>query len=85
MTKKVLVVEDEIELAQLVELHLQDLGCRVTLAADGDRGLRLATSKAFDLIILDLMLPGTDGLEICKQVRRQSIYTPTMMLAVSPR
>lgn len=80
MTKKVLVVEDESELAQLVELHLDDLGCEVTLASDGDRGLRLATSKTFDLIILDLMLPGTDGLEICKQVRRQSIYTPMLIL-----
>lgn len=79
-TKKVLLVEDESELAQLVDLHLCDLGCDVTLASEGRRGLRLATSRAFDLIILDLMLPEIDGLEICKQVRRQSIYTPILML-----
>ena len=79
-TKKVLVIEDEKELARLVELHLRDQGCEVTLTHDGAGGLALATEQSFDLIILDLMLPGLDGLEVCKGIRRQSSYTPILML-----
>jgi len=78
--KRILVVEDEQELARLVELHLRDNGYSVTLAGDGDRGLALATSTRFDLIVLDLMLPGVDGLEICRQVRQGPHYQPILML-----
>lgn len=78
--KRVLVVEDEKELARLVELHLKDLGCEVTVADDGRRGLELALDGGFDLLILDLMLPHVDGLEICQHVRRQSNYTPILMV-----
>ncbi|MEM7349415.1 MAG: response regulator transcription factor [Acidobacteriota bacterium] len=78
--KRVLVVEDELELARLVELHLSDAGFEVTLAHDGPRGLELATSNPFDAVILDLMLPGLDGLDVCQQIRRQQVYTPILML-----
>ena len=78
--KQILVVEDERELARLVELHLSDAGFGVTLAHDGPTGLRQATSGQFDAILLDLMLPGLDGLDLCQQVRRQAIYTPILML-----
>ncbi|MEM7585475.1 MAG: response regulator transcription factor [Acidobacteriota bacterium] len=78
--KQILVVEDELELARLVELHLTDAGFEVTLAHDGREGLDLATSRPFDCMILDLMLPELGGLDVCQQVRRQSIYTPILML-----
>jgi len=77
---KILVIEDEDPLARLVELHLGDAGHTVTRAADGQSGLRLATSDKFDLIVLDLMLPGVDGLEICQRIRQQPSYTPVLML-----
>lgn len=78
--KRVLVVEDERELARLVELHLRDMGCDVTVVGDGQQGLELALDGGFDLLILDLMLPNVDGLEICQHVRRQSNYTPILMV-----
>jgi len=61
-------------------LHLLDLPCEVTLAASGTAGLSLAESGNFDLVILDLMLPGIDGLEICKRLRARAIYTPILMV-----
>jgi two-component system, OmpR family, alkaline phosphatase synthesis response regulator PhoP len=78
--KKVLVIEDDKAISDLVEIHLSDLNCRVFKAADGEEGLKLALNDNYDLIILDLMLPKLDGLEICKEVRKQEIYTPILML-----
>ncbi len=78
--REILVVEDERELARLVKLHLSDAGFEVTLAHDGPGGLELATTGDFDGIILDLMLPGLDGLDLCQQIRRQPTYTPILML-----
>ncbi len=78
--KQVLVIEDERELARLVKLHLSDAGCEVTVAEDGLSGLQLATSRSFDCILLDLMLPGLDGLEVCKAIRGNPGYTPILML-----
>jgi len=59
---KVLVVEDEHDIAQLIRLHLQDIDCEVTLAADGHEGMRQAFAQQWDLVMLDLRLPGPDGL-----------------------
>ena len=78
--KRVLVIEDEGELARLVELHLRDAGFEVTLAGDGLSGLQLATSRDFDCILLDLNLPGIDGIEVCQRLRREPGYTPILML-----
>lgn len=78
--KKVLVIEDDKSIADLLEIHLKDLNCEVTTKMDGSEGLKTATTDAFDLIVLDLMLPKVDGLEICKEVRRKDIYTPILML-----
>ena len=78
--KKVLVIEDDKSIADLLEIHLKDLNCEVTTIMDGSVGLKTATSDPFDLIVLDLMLPKVDGLEICKEVRRKDIYTPILML-----
>src|SRR5215212_3526517 len=80
MKRRILVVEDDRDIAHLVELHLQDLDCDVTLSHDGNAALDLATRKPFDLIILDLMLPGLDGLEITKRLRARTNYTPILML-----
>jgi len=59
--RKVLVVEDEFDIAQLIRLHLNDIDCDVTLAADGNEGLRQALAQQWDLVMLDLRLPGHDG------------------------
>ena len=78
--KKVLVIEDDKSIADLLEIHLKDLSCDVTTIIDGIEGLKTAMSNQFDLIVLDLMLPKLNGLEICKEVRRKDIYTPILML-----
>jgi DNA-binding response OmpR family regulator len=80
MTRNVLIVEDEQDLAKVLKRHLEDASCTVQLAFTGDAGLRLAESKPFDLILLDVMLPGIDGLEVCRRLRARRAYTPVMML-----
>ena len=80
MDTKILVVEDEPQIARLVEMHLRDAGCEVTLAANGRAGLAHIAATRFDLIVLDLMLPDVDGLDICRQLREQKNYTPILML-----
>ena len=78
--RNVLVVEDEHDIAELLALHLRDINCKVTLAADGHAGMRQAFARDWDLIILDLCLPGPDGLSICRKLRRESRYMPVLML-----
>ena len=78
--RKVLVIEDERDIAELLALHLRDLNCEVTLAADGHEGMRQAFARNWDLVILDLRLPGPDGLSICRALRRESRYVPILML-----
>ncbi len=80
MSRKILVVEDNQDLARLLELHLRDLTYDVDLAFDGDAGWSQIKSRSYDLIVLDLMLPGIDGLEICRRLRSQPAYTPILML-----
>lgn len=79
-TKKVLVIEDDPDLARLLDLHLRDMGCEVRIARDGPSGLQTAQEMPPDLIILDLMLPGMDGLEVCRRLRAAPPYTPILML-----
>jgi len=78
--KNVLIVEDHEDIARLIKMHLADLDCNVVLANNGLDGLKQAETQSFDLIILDLMLPGMDGLEVCRRIRKQSFYTPIVML-----
>jgi DNA-binding response OmpR family regulator len=80
MEKSILVIEDNRELAQLLELHLKDLSFKVDIAFDGVAGVAKAEARDYDLIILDLMLPGLDGLEICKRLRSKSSFVPILML-----
>jgi DNA-binding response OmpR family regulator len=80
MRRRVLIIEDDEDIAHLVELHLKDAGYEVSLARDGNAGIEQALSKPNDLIILNLMLPGLDGLEVCRRLRAESAYTPVIML-----
>lgn len=80
MTRSVLIIEDDEDIAKLVKLQLAELSCEVKLAFDGAVGLAEAESRPYDLIILDLMLPGMEGLEICRRIRAKPRYTPILML-----
>ena len=80
MTRRILLVEDEQDIAELAALHLEDLCDDVRIASDGNEGLRLALSQDWSLIVLDLRLPGVDGLEICRRVRRECRYQPILIL-----
>jgi DNA-binding response OmpR family regulator len=80
MCKDILVIEDEPQLAQLVEMHLEDAGCRVTPVHLGGDGLAAASRRHFDLVVLDLMLPDTDGLDVCRELRKREDYVPILML-----
>jgi len=76
----ILIVEDERDIASLLELHLNDASFECTLAADGHAGMHLALSRQWDLVILDIRLPGPDGLTICRALRREMAYVPILML-----
>lgn len=78
--KKVLIIEDDANIIELLQIHLKDLHCEVEATQNGSEGLQLAVTQSFDLIILDLMLPGTDGLDVCRQIRSREIRTPILML-----
>lgn len=77
---QILIVEDERDIASLLALHLNDANFDVSLAADGHEGMQLAFSQKWDLIILDIRLPGVDGLTICRALRREMAYIPILML-----
>ena len=78
--KTILIVEDEKDIADLLVLHLQDLADDVVWASDGNAGMQLAVRQKWDLVVLDLRLPGPDGLDICRALRRTETYTPILML-----
>jgi DNA-binding response OmpR family regulator len=80
MQKRILVIEDEDDIAELIRLHLDDLGFAVAIAHDGITGLRKASMGSWDLIVLDLRLPGIDGLEVCRRLRQDSSSVPILML-----
>jgi len=80
MGREVLVIEDNPEIAHLLQINLSDIDCQVELASNGSDGLDAALGRSFDLIILDLMLPELDGVEVCRCVRQRDAYTPILML-----
>lgn len=80
MTHRILIIEDNRDLAKVLKMNLEDLAMEVDLAHDGVVGLTKTESEKYDLIILDLMLPGIDGIEICRRIRSSSVYTPILML-----
>src|SRR6185295_18414687 len=80
MQPNILFVEDEDALRMTVGDRLRNEGYLVDYATDGDEGLRKATCLPFDLIILDVMLPGRDGFVVCEEIRRAGFITPILML-----
>ena len=77
---KILIIEDEEAIADLEKDYLELSGFEVEIAADGETGLKRALDEDFQLVILDLMLPGVDGFEICRQVREKK-NTPIIMVS----
>jgi len=77
---QVLVVEDERRMAELLRQGLEEEGHSVILALDGKEGLAMAESHAFDVIVLDVMLPGMDGFSIARKLRASGNQTPILML-----
>jgi two-component system, OmpR family, alkaline phosphatase synthesis response regulator PhoP len=80
MKTKVLVVDDEQSIVTLLQYNLEQSGYEVITAMDGEAGKRMAEQEAPDIIVLDLMLPKMDGMEVCKQLRQEKIMTPILML-----
>ncbi len=78
--KTVLIIEDDPSIVELVSIHLMDLGFHIESESKGSGGLVKALRHEYDLIILDLMLPELDGLEICKKIRAHNTATPILML-----
>lgn len=80
-SKKILIIEDDDDIADLLSLHLRDENYLITHAADGNQGVALLEKGGWDALILDLMLPGVDGLEICRRARNMTRYTPIVIIS----
>ncbi|WP_417584010.1 response regulator transcription factor [Nitrincola sp.] len=80
MTRNVLIVEDNPGIGELVRMHVAELGMNPVLYERGDTGLERFREGDIDLVILDLMLPGLDGLSVCREIRSGSGYVPVLML-----
>lgn len=80
MKKKVLVVDDEQSIVTLLKYNLEQAGYEVMTASDGQTALNMATTLVYDVILLDVMLPKLDGMEVCKQLRQKKNFTPIIML-----
>ena len=78
--EEILLIEDDPHIGELVSIHLKDLNCEVDVSADGREGYEKASSGNYDLIVLDIMLPGMNGLEVCRQLRADKINTHILML-----
>jgi two-component system phosphate regulon response regulator OmpR len=79
VTDRILLIEDDPRLAEMVKSYLGEAGFRVSIAGRGDAGIAMSTREPFDSIILDLMLPDMDGLEVCRRIRARA-PTPILML-----
>lgn len=80
MTHHVLIIEDDPDIARLVQLHLNDIDCRSDIVGDGNGGVTAFENGHYDLVVLDLMLPGLDGLAVCREIRKCEGYVPILML-----
>ena len=78
--QRILVVEDDPDISHLLEIHLRDSAYRVDVVGNGIDGLERASKYPYQLIVLDLMLPGLDGLEVCRRLRKQTVTVPILML-----
>jgi len=77
---KVLVIEDDTEIVDLLEIHLKDLSCDLIKTYSGEDGLVAVKSNPLDLVILDVMLPGIDGIEVCRRIHSEKNNVPVLML-----
>jgi len=77
---RVLIVEDHVKMAGLIRRGLRKEGMAADVAANGEDALRRAEATEYDAIVLDLMLPGVDGLEVCRRLRHGGVWTPVLML-----
>jgi DNA-binding response OmpR family regulator len=82
---RVLIVEDDEHIRELLALHLGLEGLAVTAAADGNEGLRIGRAEPFDLVVLDVMLPGLDGVTVCRAIRRDSRNSDVPILMLTAR
>jgi DNA-binding response OmpR family regulator len=80
MTHRVLIIEDDPDIARLVQLHLNDIDCQADIIGDGREGVSRFNQGHYDLVVLDLMLPGMDGLAVCREIRQAEGYVPILML-----
>jgi DNA-binding response OmpR family regulator len=80
MEHRILVVEDQHDIADLIAMHVRDLGHKVDVVHDGNAGLQAAQSGRYALMVLDVMLPGRDGLDVVKTLRMERIGMPVLML-----
>ncbi len=78
--KKILIIEDDPAIVDLLEIHLKDMHFQVDKSYHGGEGLQTALNGRHDLIILDIMLPEVDGIEICRTLRAKEVRTPIIML-----
>ncbi len=83
--EKILVVEDEVDILEVIEYNLSREGFRVLSSRDGDASLRIARSDAPDLVLLDLMLPGLDGLEVCRRLKADTITCDIPIIMVTAK
>ena len=81
MAKTILLVEDDEDIATLLRLNLQDEGYQIVHEADGGEALARLETQVWDAVILDLMLPGVDGLEICRRIRQMTRYLPVIIIS----
>jgi len=82
---RILLVEDEIKIANFIERGLKEENYVVDVASDGEKAMFLAEINPYDLIILDIMLPGVDGITICRELRKKEISVPILMLTAKDR
>jgi len=80
MNKRILVIEDDQDINKLIAMNLEDMNHNVDTCGNGRRGFEMASSGQYDLMVLDLMLPEMDGLEICRALRAANVITPILML-----
>ncbi|WP_217608750.1 response regulator, partial [Bacillus sp. GbtcB15] len=80
MSKRILVVDDEQSISTLLKYNLEQAGYHVLTAMDGEEGLHICIKEQPDLLVLDLMLPKMDGIEVCKQLRQRKLMVPILML-----
>ncbi len=80
MNKRILVIEDDQDINKLIAMNLEDMNHNLDTCGNGRRGLEMASSGQYDLMVLDLMLPEMDGLEICRALRAANVITPILML-----